>query len=232
MERVRRPRRARDDAAAHARSAPPTPPLLALQRAAGNRAVTAMLQRTLRQDETSLGALAYDEGTDDGDAVTLKTAVQAALDEEPGLDEAAVTKALTKYASDDPPDLVYDNGAGLVKWLSDEGIKVPSRAESKEEKREKQKERWKTEENEQQEGGQQVGELFFEGDSYHLEVKPAVISGITLKTLRKIMKDKEATNFNFWFEKDGEIFVNENSPKSSKGKVTGYRWNGKKAVPM
>ena len=83
--------------------------------------------------------------------------MQAALDEEPGLDEAAVTKALKKYAGDDPPDLVYDNGAGLVKWLSDEGIKAPSRVESREEKKEKQKERWKTAENEQTGGGQQVG---------------------------------------------------------------------------
>jgi hypothetical protein len=74
--------------------------------------------------------------------------------------------------------------------------------------------------------------LLFEGDSYHRGVKQAAIEGVGLKTLRKIMRSNKAKNFNFWFEKDGEIFVDDNSDRSDKGKPTGFRWEGGKVVKL
>ncbi len=69
--------------------------------------------------------------------------------------------------------------------------------------------------------GQRIGHRFFPGDDYHLVVKPAIKSGIPTKHLRRLVKDKTATNFDFWIDKDGEIFVGSNGSGGHEH-ATGY----------
>jgi hypothetical protein len=79
--------------------------------------------------------------------------------------------------------------------------------------------------------GQKVGKLTFPGDEYHQVVKPAVIAAIGARKLSFLVyHDKFHTNFNLWFEADGSIFAEKNSTGNSKGKYTGYKWNGNAAV--
>src|SRR5690349_1907108 len=98
MERVRRPRAGRGEAARPRATPPPSAGLLALQRSAGNRAVAGMLQRALRHDPSELGATSYEDEAGGGTAVPLATLVQEIIEAEPGLadKEDAVTEQLQK----------------------------------------------------------------------------------------------------------------------------------------
>lgn len=187
------------------------------------------LQRAFRQNPAELGALTYDSEAAEGTQQTLETLVTAVLKAAPALKdkEADVRAKLADFDDDDPPDLAYNSAASVVAWLADEGIEadevsadvdVEEEAEAKKETKEE---------------GQTVGKLFFPGDSYHLTVKKAVIKAIGVKKLSFLVYgDKDHHNFNFWFEKDGSIFADQNSNRNSKGVDTGYRWTGDKAVKV
>lgn len=184
------------------------------------------LQRALRHNPQELGALTYDEEAE-GTQKTLNALVAAVLQAAPGLSSksAEVRAKLGEYADDDPPDLAYDSAESVVKWLAEEGIEADEEEGGQDEvKAEESSESHEPE-------GQTVGKLFFPGDTYHKTVKKAVIAGIGKKKLSVLVYgDNTHHNFNFWFEKDGSIYADVNSDRNSKGKDTGYRWDGKTAV--
>jgi hypothetical protein len=250
MERVRRrPRLGVEDvpgslprAAVH--------PVVALQRGAGNRAVAALLQRQLRHDPELDGVETSDDKLG-GDVVDLETLVDAVLEAEIGFEgrRKEIEDALGAYATEGPPDLAYDEIDSVVAWLAGQGIK-PSETfnrnagtleqdSSEEEEEEEEKPRGgrggrgrgrggrqtgsKRGAKKGGKGGEKIGERFFPGEEWHREVKPAIIATITKRKLRTISKDKSADNWNFWIERNGDIYCGPNSNKTSKGRFTGYR---------
>jgi hypothetical protein len=243
MERVhRRPRRGpgvvpTDSPAANVH------PVLALQRSAGNRAVAGLLARQLREDS----ALDEVETADDklsGNAVALDTLVKAVTEEEIGFEgqEEAIRDALAEYATNGPPDLAYPDVESVVAWLAVQGI-VPAdsvnpnaggieeSSEDEAEQKPQAKQRIGKRDDKlgkrKKQGGEWIGQMHFEGQSWHKLVKPAVVSGITKERLRKLAKDADASNWNFWIAKNGDITFGPNSTLTSRGKETGFRLRGK-----
>ena len=204
--------------------------VLGLQRTAGNRAVVGILQRAIRHDSESLGTVTDDTGALEGTKQKLDDVVRDVLKEAPTLatkrDE--VVRLLEDFDSDDPPDIAYDTVASLAGWIAEElGVSLD---EEKPTPKAKSGKAWDKEEATSSGGGEWIGKMFFPGDSYHRGVKQAVIQGIGLKHLNKVMKTKGQTNFNFWFDKDGSIYVSDNSLNTDKGRPTDYRWDGAKVV--
>jgi hypothetical protein len=207
-----RPRRGREPAAA-----PPAARILALQRSAGNQAVA----RALKQHSQEAGANVHDYEPGPGTVQQLAVVVKAVTTAS-DLDEGDVTVALSQFDGDDAADLVYDSIKSLVEYLGGKytgGTADTGGSDGKEEKKGS--------------GGQQVGKLTFEGDTYHSWVKRAVINAMGEKWLSLLVyKDSDHTNFNFWFEKNGDIYADVNSDLNNKGVWTGYRWNGTTALQV
>lgn len=60
--------------------------------------------------------------------------------------------------------------------------------------------------------GQTVGKRTFPGDSFHITIKPKIISAIGKKELsRLVYKKKGKHNFDFWIGKKGEIWAGGNN---------------------
>jgi hypothetical protein len=215
-------------------TAPRVARVLALQRSAGNQAVA----RAIKHNPKELGVVVYDTEPGVGTTQDLATVVQAVMQASTGLDEGDVTLALSQYDGDEAADLVYATIEDLVGYLGGE-----LKGEEAEKKGEKEQDSGESEdegkaETEVEEGvrtaeGQTVGKITFEGDTYHGGIKKAIIRTIGVKKLSFLVYgDKTHHNFNLWFEDDGEIFADINSPKNNKGVETGFRWDekGKMAV--
>jgi hypothetical protein len=203
--------------------------VLALQRGAGNQAVA----RAIKHNPQELGVVVYDTEPGAGTTKALATVVQAVMQASTGLEEGDVTLALSQSDGDEAADLVYATIEDLVKYLGGElkgeegeekGEKEPDSGESDDEG----KAEAEVEEGVRTAEGQTVGKITFEGDTYHGGIKKAIIRTIGVKKLSFLVYgDKTHHNFNLWFEDDGEIFADVNSPKNSKGVETGFRWDEK-----
>ncbi len=207
------------------RAAPPhVARLLALQRSAGNQAVA----RAIKFNADEMGTIAYEFEPGDGEAQDLDAVVDEVMSSSTGLTKAAVRKSLSAYDGDEAADLVYNSIESLVGWLGGTYVSGDDTEglEEKGEKDEKAQEDGEVQEGVRTAEGQTVGKITFEGDTYHGGIKKAIVRAIGVKTLSYLVYgDKKHHNFNFWFEEDGEIFADVNSPKNNKGIPTGWNWD-------
>jgi hypothetical protein len=202
--------------------------LLALQRSAGNQAVA----RALKHHPKELDVAVYDTEPGPGTVQQLAAVVKAVTSVS-DLDEAGVTLKLSEFDGDDAADLVYSSIESLVEYLGGQlkGEEDDAKGEKDEKDDSGEDEDPDVEEGVKTAEGQTVGKITFAGDTYHGGIKKAIIRAIGVKKLSFLVYgDKTHHNFNLWFEEDGEIFADTNSPKNNKGVETGFRWDGRNAV--
>lgn len=185
-------------------------------------------QRYIMHDPGALGAEVYTTGYDEGSEITVDDFVEAVVLKEPSLKahKDTIKQIMKVYEGEsEAGDFAYNTIEEAIEWLYGNGIERGANTTSSQE------EFSEEESSEKQVGGQMVGKLWFPGKTYHDDVKKRIIQQIGAKKLSVLVYgDKGYTNFNFWFEKDGHIFAEQNSDRNSKGKDTGYIWNGKDAV--
>lgn len=186
-----------------------------------------LLQRQIFHDPNALGAEVYESGYEDGEQQTLDEFVAAVITADPSLatSGAAIRTHMEKYSGAEVPDFAYNTAAEAIGWLKSQpgvvqDIDAPDQLDDE-----------ISDDEPLEETGQKVGKITFPGNSYHQTVKPAIIRTIGAKQLSALVYgDKTHHNFNFWFEQDGSIYAEVNSDRNSKGKYTGYRWDGQQAV--
>ncbi len=195
---------------------------------AAHTATQSVLQRHIMFDTEALGADVYETGYEDGTLESVDEFVTKVLEHQKSLKgvEDEIKTIITIYAGDGP-DFAYSSIADAIGWLYKNGLKAQTIDSSDDEVVSEGEDR------SEEQQGQVVGKLFFPGDTYHVSVKRAVIKGIGVKRLSLLVyKDSKHTNFNFWFEKDGHIYAEQNSDRNSKGVDTRYRWDGKTVVEV
>lgn len=185
-------------------------------------------QRHIMHDPDALGAEVYTTGYDDGNKITVDDFVEAVVLKEPSLKahKDTIKQIMKVYEGEsEAGDFAYNTIEEAIEWLYGNGLDREANTTSSQE------EFSEEESSEKQVDGQTVGKLWFPGRTYHDDVKKRIIQQIGAKKLSFLVYgEKGYTNFNFWFEKDGRIFAEQNSDRNSKGKYTGYIWNGKDAV--